>query len=148
MNDINVQSLEGYYEHVLNAGKLRTMDHARRWSTGVLKTLGTTLDRGTKRALANSLPDELAESLEGVFWLLHFRDPQLTGHEFRLRAARRSGNSDAEFARYPTLAVFSGLRPFVGDELEAQIGEALAPEIREMWLEAEALVQKQTSYAG
>jgi uncharacterized protein (DUF2267 family) len=139
MNDSSVQSIDGYYEHVLNTGKLRTMEHARRWSAGVLKTLGTTLDRRTKRALANAIPEELADSLKGVFWLLHFRDPQLSSHEFRLRAARRSGNSDAEFARFPTLAVFSGLRSFVDEELEAQVGDALAPEIREMWLEAKTL---------
>lgn len=139
MNDRGIQSIDGYYEHVLNTGKLRTMDHARRWSTGVLKTLGTALDRRTKRALANSLPDELADSLKGVFWLLHFRDPQLSSHEFRLRAARRSGNSDAEFARFPTMAVFGGLRSFVDEELDAQVGDALAPEVREMWLEAKAL---------
>jgi uncharacterized protein (DUF2267 family) len=140
MNDSNGQSLEGYYEHVLNNGKLRSLEHARLWSTGVLKTLGTTLDRGTKRALAKSLPDELADSLKGVFWLLHFRDPELSSHEFRRRAARRSGNSDAEFAHFPTLAVFSGLRPYLDDDLDARIVDALSPEIREMWQEAEALI--------
>lgn len=137
MNESNNQSLEDYFQHIQDTGKLRTMEHARRWSAGVLKTLGTTLDRGTKGDLADSLPDELADSLKGVFWLLHFRDPQMTSQEFRLRAARRSGNSDAEFARYPILAVFSGLRPFLSDELDEQIRDALAPEIRELWLEAE-----------
>jgi uncharacterized protein (DUF2267 family) len=139
MNDKSIRNLAGYYEHVLNTGKLRTIEHAQRWSNGVLKTLGTSLDGGTKRALARSLPDELAGSLKGVFWLLHFRNSELSSYEFRLRAARRSGNSDAEFALYPTLAVFSGLRPFVNDDLESRVVDALSPEIREMWQEAEAL---------
>ena len=138
MNNSNGQSLEGYYKHVLDNGKLRSMDHARRWSAGVLKTLGTTLDRGTKKALANSLPDELAGALKGVFWLLHFRDPGLSSNEFCRRAARRSGNSDAEFAHFPTLAVFSGLRPFVDDDLDTRVADSLSPEIREMWQDAKA----------
>lgn len=143
MNDSDRQSLNGYYEHVMKYGKLRSADHAKRWSAGVLKTLGTSLDRGAKKALANSLPEELAGSLKGVFWLLHFRDPEMSSHEFRQRAARRSGNSDAEFARYPTLAVFGGLRPFIDDDIESRVADALSPEVREMWRKAGAIKQSE-----
>ena len=141
MNDRIGNNLDGYYKHVLDNGKLRSVDHARRWSTGVLKTLGTSLDRGSKKALANSLPEELAASLNGVFWLLHFRDPEMSSHDFCLRAARRSGNSDAEFARFPTMAVFGGLRAFVDDDLDTRVANALSPEVRELWQQAEAMTQ-------
>lgn len=129
--------LSNYYRQVMIQGKLRTIDHARRWSYGVLNTLGTSLDRKTKMALADELPEELARSLKGVFWLLHFRDPAMTSVEFQQRAARRSGNSDAEFARYPIEAVFGGLKQYLNDSLDTRVGDALPGEVRELWLQAD-----------
>ena len=132
----NNQKLNGYYRYVQEAGKLRTAEHAERWSDGILRTLGVNLDRGTKRALARALPDELARSLTRVFWLLHFRDPNLTAAEFQRMAARRSGNTDADFARYPVLAVFGGIKQMIDADLARNVAESLAPEIRELWHEA------------
>jgi len=134
---MNDSDLLQFYDYVFRTGKLRTIDHARRWSNGVLNTLGLCLDRNTKRALAKSLPEELAESLQGIFWLLHFRDPQMSSDEFRLRAARRSGNTDAEFAYYPTLAVFSGIKHFIDSDLKNRVSNTLAPEVQELWQKAE-----------
>ena len=131
--------LSDYYQGVVNAGKLRTEDHARRWSAGVLKTFGLCLDRSTKRALSKRLPEELADSLTGVFWLLHFRNTGMSKEEFLLRAARRSGNSDAEFAYYPTIAVFGGIRQYIDSDLEDNISKALPQEVQELWQEAENL---------
>lgn len=125
--------LDGYYDHIREAGKLRTEQHARRWSDGVLRTFGTTLNGKTKRDLAKALPDELAESVKDVFWLLHFRDPNLSREEFLQRAARRSGNSNGEFAVYPTLAVFSGVKMIIDQDLQSQVAESLAPQVRELW---------------
>lgn len=131
--------LEQYYNYVVNAGKLPTREHAQRWSNGVLKTLGICLDGRTKRALAKALPQELADSLKGVFWLLHFRDPRMSSEEFRLRAGRRSGNTDAEFAIYPTLAVFGGIKAYIDSGLEDRVSDSLAQEVRELWQIAEPI---------
>ena len=131
--------LDSYYEHVRQNGNLMTAQHARQWSDGVLRTLGTALDGRTKRALAKALPDKLAASVKGVFWLLHFRDPNLSRQEFLQQAARRSGNSGTEFAVYPTLAVFSGIRLFLANDLQRRVSESLAPEISDYWERAGSL---------
>lgn len=128
--------LSDFFRYVQEEGKLLSPEHARRWSDGVLRTLGTALDRGTKRRLAKALPEELADSLTGVFWLLHFRDPNLSSQEFQRMAARRSGNTDADFARIPTLAVFGGLKQMISADLERAVADTLAPEIRELWQQA------------
>ncbi len=130
--------LESYYEYVEKEGKLRTVEHARRWSDGVLRTLGTALDGKTKRDLAKALPEELASSLKDVFWLLHFRDPNLSCEEFLQRAARRSGNSDGEFAIHPTMAVFSGVKGFINSDLQQRIADSLSQEIRDCWEKAQS----------
>jgi len=135
--EMNDSGLSQYYSYILSTGKLRSIEHAQRWSNGVLKTLGICLDRRTKKNIAGNLPEELAKSLKGVFWLLHFRDPQMSGIEFQQRAARRSGNTDAEFAYYPTLAVFGGIKHYIDSDLEDRISNALSQEVRELWQKAE-----------
>lgn len=132
--------LESYYEFIEREGNLRTVEHARRWSDGVLRTLGTALDGKTKRDLAKALPEELASSLKDVFWLLHFRDPNLSCQEFLQRAARRSGNSNGEFAIHPTMAVFSGVKSFINSDLQQRVADSLSPEIRECWQQAQSRV--------
>lgn len=136
MADKSEEKLKTYYEHVMIAGKLRTLDHAKTWSDGVLKTFGTALDRRNKKALAKRLPKELADTLTGVFWLMHFRDPNQTSEDFLQRAARRSGNSDGKFARYPTQAVFGGLKMFIDNDLNDKVAQTLSPELRQLWQEA------------
>lgn len=137
MTETYEDRLATYYEYVMTAGKLRTLDHAQIWSDGVLKTFGSTLDRGTKKTLAKKLPKELANPLTGVFWLMHFRDPNQTSEEFLQRAARRSGNSDGEFARYPTQAVFGGLKMFIDSDLNEKVARTLSPELRQLWEQAQ-----------
>jgi uncharacterized protein (DUF2267 family) len=137
--EMDESGLIQYYDIVLNTGKLRSLDHARRWSNGVLETLGISLDRKTKRALAKKLPEELAISLKGIFWLLHFRDPQMSSLEFQQRAGRRSGNTDAEFAYFPTVAVFSGIMEFIDSDLKDRVSNALSQEVRELWQKAERI---------
>ena len=137
MTEPNEDRLDAYYEHVMTAGKLRTLDHARIWSDGVLKTLGSALDRGTKKTLAKELPKELSEPLTSVFWLLHFRDPNQPVEDFLQRAARRSGNSDGEFARNPTQAVFGGLKMFIDSDLNEKVARTLSPELRQLWEQAQ-----------
>lgn len=132
----DITQLDDFYRYVQEQGKLITEAHAKRWADGVLRTLGVNLDRGTKKRLANALPEELASSLTRVFWLLHFRDPDLTSEQFQRMAARRSGNTDADFAYFPTVAVFGGIKRMIRPELQQQVADHLAPEIRNLWQEA------------
>lgn len=130
------KQLDDFYNYVQECGKLRTEVHAIRWTDGVLRTLGVNLDRGTKKKLSEALPEELASSLTRVFWLLHFRNPQLTREEFQGMVARRSGNTDADFAYFPTRAVFGGLKRLVDEDLQREVADNLAPDIAALWQEA------------
>ena len=125
--------LEEFYGTVEKLGDLRTTSHAQRWSDAVLRSLGLQLDRRAKKKLAASLPEELANSLTRVFWLVHFRNRHLTRLEFQNQVARRAGNSDTRFARLPILAVFGGLRRFISDDVDARVAQSLSPEVRELW---------------
>lgn len=139
------QELVSYYSFVRNEGKLLSPSQARQWSNGTLKTLGQCVDRRTKRALAKVLPEELSEQLTSVFWLLHFRDPNQSAAEFKLKVARRSGNSDSEFAAYPILAIFSGIKSFIDFDLSGRVSRSLSPEIRDMWLRADTMPENAQS---
>lgn len=128
--------LTSYYETVQNKGSLRTPAHARRWSTAVLKTLGFNLDGKTKKRLAKALPEELGNDVKRVFWLLHFRNENLSSHEFQNQVSRRSGNSDPQFAKTPILAVFHGVKKLVDNNIQQAVADSLAPEVRELWEKA------------
>ena len=130
------KTLDTYYQHICNSSHLPTPNHAQRWSRAILKTLGVHLDRSTKQALAKALPKELAADLQGVFWLLHFRNTQASRSEFQYQAAMRSGNTDVDFALYPILAVFAGLKKLINSDLSGRIANTLAPEIRALWQQA------------
>lgn len=136
MTQGNTPDLQEYYQHVQTMGKLRTLPHARRWSTAVLQTLGLNLDGRTKQQLAKALPEELGEALTRVFWLLHFRNTNLSSHDFQAQVARRSGNTDPFFARYPILAVFRGVKSMIDPELSKKVANTLSPEVRELWEKA------------
>jgi uncharacterized protein (DUF2267 family) len=128
--------LNSYYQTVQTKGSLRTPAHAQRWSTAVLKTLGFNLDGRTKKRLANALPKELGNDVKRVFWLLHFKNNQLTSHEFQNQVSRRSGNSDPQFARTPILAVFHGVKQLVDSSTQQAVANSLSPEVRELWEKA------------
>lgn len=128
--------LTSYYQTVQEKGNLLTPQHARRWSTAVLKTLGFNLDGRTKKQLANALPQELSDDVKRVFWLLHFRNSNLSSHEFQNQVSRRSGNSDPQFAKMPILAVFHGIKQMVDGNLQQAVADSLAPEVRELWEKA------------
>jgi uncharacterized protein (DUF2267 family) len=130
------KDLSGYYELVQQKGKLRSRDHAKRWSSAVLNSLGFALDRGTKQKLAAALPPDLEQPLTRMFWLLHFRNASLSTEAFLKQVSRRSGNTDTHFARYPTLAVFAALKELVNPELNDHIAEALPPEVSQLWRQA------------
>ena len=52
------------------------------------------------------------------------------------QVARRSGNTDPQFARMPTLAVFGQIKQMVNAQTRDQVAEALSPEVRELWQQA------------
>jgi uncharacterized protein (DUF2267 family) len=136
--------LTRYYEAICQQGYLRTTDHARRWSAGVLKALGVNLDGRTKRTLAKALPAELAGSLQSVFWLLHFRNASLARRDFLRQAALRSGHSDPNFAQTGVTAVFSALKGLIPKDVQDKVADSLAPEIAELWRQAPALAQAES----
>jgi len=129
-------NLTDYYKTVEEMGHLRTKEHARRWSTAVLKTLGLNLDRKTKKKLANALPRELSDDLTRMFWLVNFRDKTMSRADFQFEVSKRSGNSDHQFARYPIHGVFHGVKDLIDDDTNQAVIDSLAPEISEMWQEA------------
>ena len=131
-----MSDLTSYYQTVQDKGSLRTSQHARRWSTAVLKTLGFNLDGRTKKKLANALPEELGNDVKRVFWLLHFRNENLSSHEFQNQVSRRSGNSDPQFAKTPILAVFHSVKDLVDNSTQQAVADSLAPEVRELWEKA------------
>ena len=135
-------ALNEFYEFVKREGQLLTVELAERWSAGVLKTLGFHLNGRTKRSLSKVLPEPLSDQVKDVFFLLHFRDPELSAMEFQKQVARRSGNTNAEFARFPTIAVFAGIRRFTNSKLNERIADALSPEVRELWEASEKVSQE------
>lgn len=128
--------LTDFYTHVQQQGSLLTPDHAWIWTRGTLNMLGVNLSKGARNALTKALPEELQKQLSGVFWLAFFRNTNLTAYEFQNRVARRSGNTDAQFAKRPVMAVFGALKKLVGENVSRQIAQDLAPEVRELWEKA------------
>lgn len=128
-----INDLDSFYAYVEVIGKLRTTDHAKKWTRGTLNMLGVNIDRAVKKELANKLPEELQTWLSGVFWPLFFRDTNITSYEFQNRVARRSGNSDAQFAYFPVKAVFGGLKGLVDNNTADRVAATLSPELKEIW---------------
>jgi uncharacterized protein (DUF2267 family) len=136
MADTNGTDLTNYYQNVQQNGNLLTSGHVQRWSNAVLWTLGLNLDRKTKKQLAKTLPEELADYLTRAFYLLHFRDKQKSSQEFFREVAKRSGNSDAQFAPIPTIAIFHEVKQFAGEDVSDKVAGSLAPEIQVVWEQA------------
>lgn len=132
MND----NVNDYYHTVQTMGSLRTPDHARRWSTAVLKTLGVNLDRKTKKKLAKALPEDLGRDLKRLFWLVHFRNKNMSKQEFQFEVSKRSGNSDWQFAKTPIRAVFHGVKELIDNDTNQAVAQSLAPDVRELWQQA------------
>lgn len=130
------EDLSNYYHTVQTLGNLRTPEHARRWSTAVLKTLGVNLDRKTKKKLAKALPEELGNDLKRLFWLVHFRNKGMTQQEFQFEVSKRSGNSDWQFTRIPIQGVFHGVKELVDKDTQQAVADSLAPDVRDLWQEA------------
>ncbi|MBE2221165.1 MAG: DUF2267 domain-containing protein [Anaerolineae bacterium] len=136
MTQTNGIGLNNYYTTIKELGKLQTTDHAKRWSEATLHTLALNLNRGTKKKLAEALPEELSDQLKRKFWLVHFRDKNLTSLEFQKMTGRRAGNTDQSFARYPVIATFHGLKNLINDTLNDDVADTLSPELSQMWQDA------------
>ena len=134
------QDLTAFYNTVQSAGKLRTPEHATRWTRAVLQTLGLNISGAAKKALKQALPQELADSVSDVFWLFNFRDTNMTANYFQERVGRRAGNTDPVFAKHPTLAVFGAVQQIVNRDVAQKVADSLPPEVRELWESAPQLV--------
>ncbi len=133
MTQANGADLSGYYQKIQQNGHLLTEAATRQWNEAVLRTLGLNLSRKTKKELGNALPEELASYLKRTFWLLHFRDSSKSSEEFLKEVARRSGNSDPDFARVPTKAILHEIKVFAGTDVSDDVSDNLAPELSELW---------------
>lgn len=128
--------LHNYYQQVQTLGKLRTEAHAQRWSTAVLNTLGDNIDGRTKKRLAQALPEELAHDLNRLFRFKRFVYKELPAWEFQNQVARRGGNTDPQFAKFPVLAVFHGLKNQIDSDLSQAVADALPTEVSALWQQA------------
>ncbi|RMH01963.1 MAG: DUF2267 domain-containing protein [Chloroflexi bacterium] len=128
--------LMALYAQIQQEGNLRTVEHARRWCQGVLRTLGYNLDGRTKRKLSKALPEEMAAALNNSFKIFPFRDMTISQQEFLKEVARRSGHTDANFARFPTTAVFRHIKKIIPNELNQQVARTLPPEVSKLWEQA------------
>ena len=130
------QDLNSYYQQIQTLGKLRSVGHAQRWSTAVLNALGDNIDGRTKKRLAKALPAELATDLTRVFRFKRFVYKDMSAWEFQNQAARRGGNTDPQFAKFPVIAVFHGLKDYIDNELSQAVADALPTEVGSLWQQA------------
>lgn len=128
--------LDAYYTTIETMGHLRTPDLAQRWSMATLQMLGHNLSGGTKKKLAQALPEDLTTELKRVFWLVHFRDKQKPAVEFQKEVARRAGVTDAQFAKIPITAVFHALKAMIDSDVNDAVADDLSPEISDLWKNA------------
>lgn len=128
--------LDHYFSTVQQKGHIISEKMAHRWSTAVLKTLGLNLDKKSKKSLADTLPKPLAEQLNRVFWLAHFRDTNLPLASFQQMVARRAGHSDPQYAKMAITAVFHGLKGLIDSQTSQTVAQSLSPELREFWQNA------------
>jgi uncharacterized protein (DUF2267 family) len=126
-------TLDSFYAAVMETGKMRTADHAARTSSAVLHSLGFNLSGAVKRELARALPADLAHELTRGWRLIHFRDTHLTMEKFARDVALHSGNTDPQYARMATAAVFGQLKRLIDDDLSRRVAKDLSPEVRDLW---------------
>lgn len=125
-----------YYSSILKTAHLPTEQHAIRTSAAVLRTLGFNLSGGKRRQLAKALPEELAFHLKRGWHLLRFRNRNLSLQDFLEETARRTGNTDTQYARQSTQAVFRELKSLIDQDLRREVGRDLPPEVGRFWLGA------------
>jgi uncharacterized protein (DUF2267 family) len=129
-------TLHSFYTNVERDARMRTLSHAERWTEAVLRTMGFNLTGGTKRALGKALPDELASQLTRGWKLINLHNPRLTQAEFFKQAALRSGNTDEDYARIATTAVFRNLKQLIDDDLKREVARSLPRDVGKLWNEA------------
>ncbi|MCA9921237.1 MAG: DUF2267 domain-containing protein [Anaerolineales bacterium] len=129
-------NLTEYYATVQSMGKILTPEQARLWSRSVLNLMGINMSRSAKSALAKALPEALGSELKRVFWLLHFRNTNVTLAEFQENVARRSGHMDKNFAKVPITAVFHALKQLIPNDVSSKVADDLSPELRKLWQHA------------
>jgi uncharacterized protein (DUF2267 family) len=122
-----------FYRALQEQAHLPTQEAARRWSHGILRTLGEFLDRPARRALAFTLPPELAAALLEAPAPLHFRPRRLPLERFLRTVALRSGALDESEAKRPVSAAFHLLQEMVEPDTEVRILSALPEEVGALW---------------
>lgn len=126
-------TIENYYDDLMRGGNLRTPSHAARLSQAVLRTLGFNLSGPTKRKLAKALPEDLARDLTRGWRLINIRHHNLSLDKFAKDVALHSGNTDPDYAKTATRAVFRQIKSMVGDDVVRAVARDLSPEVRDFW---------------
>lgn len=127
-------NLATFYDNVKTDGKLRTTDHAQRWTRAVLYTLGDNLSNNAKKKLAGALPEEIGQHVTRAFRLFPFaRDKEISLRDFHKQIALRSGNTDAVFAQFPTTAVFRHVKAMVSNDVVSSVADAIPENVRSAW---------------
>lgn len=129
-------NLDSYFALIKEKGAMISEGQARRWSEAVLRMLGLQMGKSGKKALSDSLPEELSHDLNRVFRLMHFRNTNLPLSEFQSMVARRGGASDPQYALMAIEGVFAGVKSIVDKNTIDKVAESLAPELREVWEQA------------
>ena len=128
-----MMTLDAFYAGVMQHGKLRTPDHAARLSSAVLHTLGFNLSGSIKRQLVRALPADLAHELTRGWRLIHFRDTHLPLEKFAHHVALHSGNTDPQYAKMASAAVFGQIKRLIDADLSRRVAKDLSPEVRDLW---------------
>lgn len=129
-------TLQSFYLNVENDARLRSAEHAEKWTSAVLRTLGFTMKGGAKRDLAKSLPPELAGQLTRGWKLINLYNSGMTQGTFLKQVALRSGNTDEAYSRLATTAIFGNLKTYVDDNLEREVARSLPKDVAELWVQA------------
>ena len=124
---------DNFYAGVMRQGKLRTPDHAERFTGAVLRALGFNLSGGVKRELARALPAALGDQLKRGWRLINIRRHNLPLEDFAAYVGLNSGNTDPLYARMAMAAVFGQIKRLIDDDLSRKVAKDLSPEVREFW---------------
>ncbi len=125
--------LDSFYAEVVRRGNMRSADQAALVSSAVLHTLGFNLSGGVKRELAHALPEHLARQLTRGWRLIHFRNTYLPLEKFAADVGLHSGNTDPQYARMATAAVFGQIKRLISDDVSRRVAKDLSPEVRDLW---------------
>ena len=83
--------------------------------------------------MVRALPADLAHELTRGWRLIHFRDTHLPLEKFAHHVALHSGNTDPQYAKMASAAVFGQIKRLIDADLSRRVAKDLSPEVRDLW---------------